>query len=163
VTGRLTGTRLDQAGVPVDADFYLCGPGPFMDDMAAALAARGVSPDHVTTEVFGARATYLSGMFDHVVRSPHPPAGRPGSGPLVLFSRSNLSVRWDPSFGTLLELAEACDVPAGFGCRTGVCHLCQSGLVSGEVSYGVQPLEPPGAGQALLCCSRPQTDVALDL
>ena len=102
-------------------------------------------------------------MFTHTVRAPHPPRGPRGTGPLVLFSRSNLSVRWDPSFGTLLDLAEACDVPAGFGCRTGVCHLCQSGLVSGEVRYQVEPLEPPPAGQALLCCSAPRSDVALNL
>ncbi|MBV9192782.1 MAG: 2Fe-2S iron-sulfur cluster binding domain-containing protein [Solirubrobacterales bacterium] len=50
-------------------------------------------------------------------------------------------MRWDLSFGTLLDLAEACDVPAGFGCRTGVCHACQSGLVSGEVHYQFEPLE----------------------
>jgi ferredoxin len=54
-------------------------------------------------------------------------------------------------------------VPAGFGCRTGVCHPCQGSLVSGEVSYQVEPLEPPPAGQALLCCSHPRGDVALDL
>ena len=102
-------------------------------------------------------------MSGHVSRPPHPPAGPPGPGPLVLFSRSNLSVSWDPAFGSLLDFAEACDVPVGFGCRTGACHNCQSGLVSGEVAYQLEPLEPPPAGQALLCCSHPQSDLALDL
>jgi ferredoxin-NADP reductase/MOSC domain-containing protein YiiM/ferredoxin len=163
VTGRLTGAVLGEAGIPIDADFYLCGPAAFMADMAAALASRGVAPDRVRTETFGPREAHLPGMFSHVVRAPHPPSGPHGTGPLVLFSRSNLAVRWDPSFGTLLDLAEACDVPAGFGCRTGVCHICQSGLVGGEVCYQVEPLEPPPAGQALLCCSTPRGDVALDL
>src|SRR5205823_4933358 len=124
---------------------------------------RGVTPDRVSTEVFGPRQAYLPGMFNHIPRPPHLPAGPAGTGPLVLFSRSNLTVRWDPSFRSLLNLAEACDVPAGFGCRTGVCHLCQSGLVSGDVEYRVKPLEPPLAGQVLLCCAQPRSDLALDL
>jgi ferredoxin-NADP reductase/MOSC domain-containing protein YiiM/ferredoxin len=163
LTGRLSGAGLEAAGVPVDADFYICGPESFMDAMAAALAARGVGPDRVKTELFGARDVYRSGLFGHVSRPPHLPAGPPGPGPLVLFSRSNLSVQWDPGFGSLLNFAEACDVPVGFGCRTGVCHNCQSGLVSGEVAYQVEPLEDPPAGQVLLCVSHPQTDLALDL
>jgi len=162
-TGRLTAAVLGEAGVPIDADFYVCGPAGFMEDMAAALAARGVAPGRVRTEKFGPRDAYRPGMPTHAARAPHPPPGARGTGPLVLFSRSNLSVRWDPSFPTLLDLAEACDVPTGFGCRTGVCHLCQSGLVSGDVCYQTEPLEPPPAGQALLCCSTPRSDVALDL
>ena len=162
-SGRLSGAAFEAVGVPVEADFYICGPEPFMDAMAAMLAARGVPPNRVKTELFGARDVYRSGMFGHVSRPPHPPAGPPGTGPLVLFSRSNLSVRWDAAFGNLLDFAEACDVPVGFGCRTGVCHNCQSGLVSGEVVYQVEPLEPPPAGQVLVCCSHPETDLALDL
>jgi ferredoxin-NADP reductase/ferredoxin len=163
VAGRLTAAVFERPGFPMDGDFFICGPAAFMDDLAAALAARGVTPDRVRTEAFGPREAYLPGMFGHTPRPPHPPSGSEGSGPLVLFSRSNLSVRWDPSFGTLLELAEACDVPAGFGCRTGVCHLCQSGLVSGDVSYRVEPLESPPDGEVLLCCTHPRTDIALDL
>jgi ferredoxin-NADP reductase/MOSC domain-containing protein YiiM len=163
IAGRLSEAELERAGVPMDADFYLCGPQSFMDALAAALAARGVMPDRVRTELFGPTDVYRSGLLDHVSRPPHPPPGAAGEGPLVLFSRSNLSVRWDPLFGSLLDLAEACDVPAGFGCRTGVCHACQSGLVSGEVDYRYDPLEPPPPGQVLLCCSQPRGDLALDL
>jgi ferredoxin-NADP reductase/ferredoxin len=161
--GRLSAAELERAGVPTDADFYICGPPSFMEELAAALAARGVTPDRIRTELFGPREVYRSGLFDHVTRAPHPPAGPEGKGPLVLFGRSNLSVRWDRSFGSLLDLAEACDVPAGFGCRTGVCHTCQSGLVSGEVDYQYDPLEPPPPGQVLLCCTQPRGDLALDL
>jgi hypothetical protein len=34
-----------------------------------------------------------------------------------------------------LELAEACDVPVRWSCRTGVCHTCECGLISGSVKY----------------------------
>ena len=163
VTGHLTGAALADAGVPSDADFYLCGPGAFMHDIAAALTANGVAPDRVRTEVFGPSDVYRSGIVGLEKRAPHQPDGAPGPGPLVLFSRSNLSVEWAPAFGSLLDLAEACDVPVGFGCRTGVCHNCESGLVSGEVDYQIEPLEPPGPSRLLMCCSHPRTDIALDL
>jgi ferredoxin len=60
-------------------------------------------------------------------------------------------------------LAEACDVPVRWSCRTGVCHECLTGLVSGELAYQPEPLEPPESGSALICCSQPRTEVTLDL
>jgi ferredoxin len=50
-----------------------------------------------------------------------------------------------------------------WSCRTGVCHNCESGLVSGRVAYGPEPLDPPAAGNLLVCCSRPEGDVVIDL
>jgi ferredoxin len=96
-------------------------------------------------------------------RAPHAPAGPAGTGPHVAFTRSGLTVRWDDRFGSLLELAEACDVPAGWSCRMGVCHTCECGLVDGEVAYDPRPLTLPAAGDALTCCARPLGDVALEL
>jgi ferredoxin len=81
----------------------------------------------------------------------------------VAFARSGLTVRWSASFGSLLELAEACDVPVKWSCRTGVCHTCESGLVSGSVRYDPEPVDQPADGDLLICCSRPQTDVIVDL
>ena len=163
VTGRVTADVLDQAGVPADADFYLCGPVPFMHDIAAALTARGAAPDRVRQEIFGPADPITPGVVGAPKRAPHPPAGQPGPGPAISFSRSNLSVAWDPAFASLLELAEACDVPVRFSCRSGVCHTCETGLVSGEVSYRPDPLEPPEPGSVLICCSQPAGEVTLDL
>lgn len=95
--------------------------------------------------------------------TPHQPAGDPGTGPVVSFTRSGLNVRWAAEYGSLLELAEACDVPADFGCRSGVCHLCKTGILSGAVDYSPEPLEEPEPGTVLLCCSAPAQPVALDL
>jgi ferredoxin len=89
--------------------------------------------------------------------------GPAGVGPLVSFARSGLNVRWAPAFQSLLELAEACDVPVRWACRTGVCHTCETGLISGGVGYRPEPLEPPADGNALICCSRPQGDIVIDL
>jgi ferredoxin-NADP reductase/MOSC domain-containing protein YiiM len=163
VPGHLTAEVLDAAGVPAEADCYLCGPVKFMQDMAAALTARGAAPDRIYREVFGPADPIAPGVVRRPERAPHQPAGPPGPGPLVSFSRSNLSAPWDPAFASLLELAEACDVPVRFSCRSGVCHTCVTGLVSGEVSYRPDPLEGPEPGSVLICCSQPGGEVTLDL
>ena len=81
----------------------------------------------------------------------------------MTFSRSGLAVRWAAADGTLLELAEACDVPVSWSCRAGVCHRCESGLVAGEVVYDPEPLDAPVPGHLLLCCSQPRGPITLDL
>ena len=48
-------------------------------------------------------------------------------------------------------------------CATGVCHTCECGLISGSVKYDPEPLEPPAAGNLLICCSRPRHDRAIDI
>ncbi len=160
VRGRLDLALLE---LPRVADFYVCGPDAFMREMGAALTARGVAPERVATEVFGAVAVHRSGIVNGDARAPHPPDGAAGTGPAITFARSNLTIPWDDRFGNLLDFAEACDVPVGFGCRNGVCHNCESGLLSGSVSYEPDPLEPPSEGRILVCCSRPGSELTLDL
>ncbi len=158
-TGRLTTDRLATLGLPADATAYVCGPASFMADMTAGLTALGVSSVH--TEQFAALAPLNPGLTGVPVRRPHPPSGPPGAGPLVTFARSGLTV---PFTGrSVLELAEACDVPTRWSCRTGVCHNCVTPLLSGELAYDPDPLEAPADGQVLVCCARPRTDVVLDM
>jgi ferredoxin-NADP reductase/MOSC domain-containing protein YiiM len=161
--GHLTASVLEEIGAPRDADFYLCGPPAFLADLRAGLAVRGVAPGSIHAEVFGPGPSSTPGIAPVVPARPHPPAGPAGEGPVVSFARSGLETRWSPRFQSLLELAEACDVPVRWSCRTGVCHSCESGLVSGRVRYEPEPVEPPAPGAALVCCSRPEGDVVLDL
>jgi ferredoxin-NADP reductase/MOSC domain-containing protein YiiM/ferredoxin len=161
--GRLTIGALEEVGVPRDADFYLCGPPAFLRDLTGGLAGWGVARGRIHTEVFGPSESLTPGIAPAAARTPHPPLGPPGTGPLVSFARSGIAVPWNASFGNLLELAEACDVAVRWSCRTGVCHNCKSGLISGSVDYDPEPLDPPEAGSLLICCSRPSGDVVLDL
>jgi ferredoxin-NADP reductase/MOSC domain-containing protein YiiM/ferredoxin len=163
VTGRLDQTSLQAAGVPTDADCYMCGPAGFMGAIGAVLVARGVAPERISTEIFGAIAAHRSGIVDGGDRPPHLPDGPPGIGPVVTFSRSDLAVPWSERYPSLLDFAEACDVPVAFGCRNGTCHTCESGLLSGEVSYDPEPLEAPPDGRVLVCCTRPSSELTLDL
>ena len=161
--GRLSADVLAGLGLPAGADAYICGPAAFMADMSAALAGLGVDGSRVRTEIFGAAPASTPGIAAAPARPPHPPAGEPGTGPQVSFARSGLTVRWDKACASLLELAEACDVPVRWSCRTGVCHTCETGLLAGTVGYDPDPVEPPAAGNTLICCSQPAADLALDL
>lgn len=155
--GHVTLEVLQELGVPLDAQCYLCGPMAWMRELAGGLLTSGVAPERIHTEIFG------SEPLEGAERPPHQPPGEPGAGPEVAFTTSALTVRWDPGFRSLLELAEACDVPVRWSCRTGVCHSCECGLVDGDVAYDPDPLEPPEHGRALICCSRPVSPVALEL
>jgi ferredoxin len=154
---------LGALGLPRDADAYICGPAAFMAEMSAALASLGIGGAYVRTEIFGAAPAQTPGIAPAAARPPHPPAGEPGGGPQVAFARSGLTVRWDPGYGSLLELAEDCDVPVRWSCRTGVCHTCETALMSGTVGYNPDPVDDPADGSALICCSQPRGDLVLDL
>jgi ferredoxin-NADP reductase/MOSC domain-containing protein YiiM len=162
--GRLTRDRLAELGIPPAASAYVCGPAAFMTGMQEALADLGLDPAHLHTELFGALASVNPGITSqHAGGTPHPPPGAPGTGPLVTFARSGLSVPFAAAWPSVLDLADACDVPTRWSCRTGVCHTCSTPLLSGDVTYSPDPLEPPPAGEVLICCSRPGTDIVLDM
>ena len=161
--GHLSVDLLRRLDVPRDAEAYVCGPAGFLVDVTAALVEVGVAAPRIHTEIFGSQPALTPGIAPAPLRPPHPPAGRPGDGPAVSFVRSDLTVPWGADYGSLLELAEACDVPARWSCRTGVCHNCESGLLSGAVSYDPEPVDEPAAGNVLICSARPRTAVVLDL
>jgi ferredoxin-NADP reductase len=161
--GRLNMRVLQQLNLPRDSDFYICGPSSFMSDLSAGLKGSGVAPDRIHTEMFGAGPSITPGVAASPRRPPHLPAGPPGSGALVSFARTGLNVRWRPTFQSLLELAEACDVPVRWSCRTGVCHTCETGLVAGTIGYRPDPVDAPADGNVLICCSQPAGDVVIDL
>jgi ferredoxin-NADP reductase/MOSC domain-containing protein YiiM len=163
-TGRFSRSVFDELGLPRDADVYLCGPTQFMADMKEALTALGVAPERIQIEIFNGAESMTPGVVGAVTRVPHPPSDEANAGPLVSFARSGISAHWDASrYQSILEMAEACDVPVRWACRTGVCHNCESGLVSGAVVYEPEPLDKPADGNLLVCCSQPAGDVVVDL
>ena len=123
LTGRITIGTISEADIPAGAEYYICGPDGFMREISAGLTAHGVPPEQVSMEVFGAKpAVAVAPGLGGARRAPHQPDSPAGDGPPITFSRSGLTAPWDPSYTSLLEFAEACDVPVSFGCRTGVCR-----------------------------------------
>ena len=162
--GRLTASLIATLGLPTDAAVYLCGPSAFMDDMRAALADVGIDAGRIHTESFGALAAINPGVVDAPAPArPHRPAGMPTTGPQVTFSRSGLTANWSSDYYSLLELAEACDVPTRYSCRSGVCHTCLTGVVAGVATYVQAPLDQPPSDSVLICCAAPDGDLVLDL
>jgi ferredoxin-NADP reductase len=154
--GRIGPETMKELGVPLDAEFRICGPTGFVADLEAGLRADAVDPSRIRSESFGGR--------------PRPaPAGRaavaapPADGaPAVAFARSGVNVAWDPACPNLLELAEANAVRAPSGCRIGACHGCRASVLDGAVRHQPEPVQPPPPGSALLCCAVPEGDVVLD-
>ena len=162
--GHLSGPVFEAIGVPRDADVYLCGPAHFMSDMKEVLVEFGVAPARIHVELFNGGESMTPGVVGAVTRPPHPPQPDADTGAMVSFARSGITTRWNATaYESLLELAEACDVPVRWSCRSGVCHSCETGLVSGMVVYRPEPLDKPAAGNVLVCCSQPTTDVVIDL
>jgi len=161
--GRLTAPLLAELDLPREAETYLCGPAPFMEEISAGLTAIGLEAFRIHTEPFGPAPGITPGIAAAPARAPHAPPGSPGAGPTIEFARSNLAVPWSSGYANLLELAEACDVPVRWSCRTGVCHTCESAVIAGTVEYEPDPVELPADGSALICCSRPRENVVLDL
>ena len=160
--GHVDVALLEKIGVPQNSEFYLCGPSSFLQAMREGLEQWSVPAESVHMEIFGALEAITPGM-EQVSHTPHPPPGPPGPGPSVSFARSGISASWDPKLKSLLELAEACDVPVRWSCRMGVCHTCVTGLIGGSVGYNPEPLERPASGNVLVCCSQPSADVVIDL
>jgi ferredoxin-NADP reductase/MOSC domain-containing protein YiiM len=163
-TGHLSRSVFDEVGISRESDVYLCGPTRFMADMKEALATLGLAAERIHVELFNGSESMTPGVVGSATRVPHLPKDDTNTGPLVSFARSGIAAHWKASaYQSILELAEACDVPVRWSCRTGVCHNCECGLVSGAVVYGPEPLEEPAEGNLLVCCSQPVRDVVIDL
>jgi ferredoxin-NADP reductase len=139
-----------------DYEFYLCGPPPFMASLYKGLKSLNLSDERIHYEFFGRGATLHQerlGGFDS-------PARQLGDrAPVaVRFARSGIEVTWDPSKGTLLDLAESEGLRPAYSCRSGICQTCSTRVVSGAADYLEAPMTPPGEGQALICCSYPRPD-----
>jgi ferredoxin-NADP reductase len=161
--GRITADVVGRLGLPTDAHVYLCGPPLFMAELTATFRGLGFAADHVHTESFGTLSAITPGVVGGFDGPPRLPDGAPGTGPPVTFARSGLTARWAERYGSVLEMAEACRVPVRWSCRTGVCHTCETNLVSGAVAYSPEPVDAPAPGNVLICCARPRDDLVVDL
>ncbi|WP_343714690.1 pyridoxamine 5'-phosphate oxidase family protein [Inquilinus sp.] len=138
-----------------DYDVYLCGPAGFMQAMRAALDSLGVRPERIRSEAFAA------GSAAPVDPTTLPPAVAEAQ---VEFRASGRSAAWDPSRGSLLDLAEAAGIQAPWSCRSGLCGTCAARVAEGAVTYAEPPAGAPGPGEALVCCAIPASDrVVLEL
>ena len=141
-----------------DFDFYLCGPEPFMKALHDGLLAWPVPDARIHYEHFGPPT-----LLKSVRLQSHTAEGSGADTVDVSFARTGLTVAWDPSVGSLLDLAELHGLRPDFSCRSGICHTCMSRLIDGHVEYLLDIADQPDPGHVLICCSRPRTSVVIDL
>ena len=135
-----------------DYDFYLCGPTPFMEAVYEALKAMNVADDRINYEFFGSGASLgkkqSNGLSIAEIADQRPVE--------VQFARSGIQVTWDPSRGSLLDLAESEGLQPAYSCRSGVCQTCATRISRGEVAYTEQPMVDPGECTVLICSAYPK-------
>jgi ferredoxin-NADP reductase/MOSC domain-containing protein YiiM len=155
---RVTTDVLDRLVPELDADFYVCGPVPFMADIVSGLLERGVPERQVHYEFFGT-ATSLFGERDD-----GEPALDAGGRPiLVTFAQSGKTIPWRTDSYSLLSLAERAGLRPDASCRSGLCNTCACRIDDGEVEYALEPMDAVPPGEVLVCCARPRTSVMIDL
>lgn len=130
-------------------DFYLCGPGPFMQSMYDGLRLLGAPDANIHSEAFGPSSL----RREMTVKAGQYPVATTGVD--VAFSRSGKHLKWSPESGSLLELAELAGLDLEFGCRSGSCGACSTAILEGKVSYLSAPTFPVADGQVLICCAAP--------
>ena len=138
---------------PASADFFLCGPPPFMEASRTILTGLGVEPERIMQESFG-------------VSAPQPATSGPGAetGVLVEFARSGKTclVR---AGQTVLEAAEERGIGIPSSCRQGQCGTCKTKLLEGNVRMDAEEgLDPDSKarGFVLTCVGYAEGAVKLD-
>jgi len=158
--GRVNVEMLKQVLPPAAYDFYLCGPTPFMKSLYDGLLKWGVAETRIHYEFFGPASELRKG--GEAARKATA-AAQDDEKFEVSFAKSGLTAMWDPSSETILDFAEAQGLRPDFSCRTGICHTCMSRLIEGEVEYVTEPLDMPDPGCVLICCSRPRSNIVVDV
>jgi ferredoxin-NADP reductase len=133
-------------GDRVDADFYVCGPGPYMDVVEAGLAKLGVEAERVFIERFV------------VPEEPAAPAsdGRTESVVIKLDHREHV-LGYQPG-DTVLETARRGGLRPPYQCESGSCATCMAHLDEGTVRMRVNnalTAEEVQEGWVLTCQSLP--------
>jgi ferredoxin-NADP reductase len=157
--GYVDGALLQRLLPHSDLDFYLCGPGRFIDSLRNSLLGSGVDEQRIHSEHFNAALT----LADATVSEPIATERRQNQSVQVWFARSRVVACWEPGTASILELAETAGLAPDSACRAGVCQICTQRLVQGEVAHLPEPAQMPEPGFILPCCARPVTDVVVDL
>lgn len=140
-------------------EYYLCGPGPFMDSLVNGLYEWGVPKKDVYFEAFGP-STVKTGAKE-APKTPEEATSQLACE--VSFAKSSKSGKWKPDLENIWNFAAENDVNLEGGCMAGNCGCCQTAIKSGEVEYpGGTPGYEVEAGCCLPCVACPKGNLVLD-
>jgi uncharacterized protein len=139
-------------------EYFLCGPGAFMESITEDLRKWGVPEDWVHFEAFGPASVKRAAAPEAKVGVTFPPFG----GLDVTFAKSGKTLTWRGGGVSLLELAEEAQIKIDAGCRAGNCGSCIVAIKSGKVDYiGLHGADVE-EGSCLACICRPATALVID-
>ncbi|WP_326545939.1 ferredoxin--NADP reductase [Mycolicibacterium sp. ND9-15] len=104
-----------------DADYYICGPGPFMDTVEETLLTNGVSRDRLHLERFA-----VAPAADDVVE-----AAEQTEEVIIELDRKTTTAPYRAG-NTLLQTARIAGLRAPSSCETGSCGTCMARIESGS-------------------------------
>lgn len=137
--------------------YFICGPGPMMDAIEAALLARGVGKDKILIERF--TTGELSAAQAAAARALEERAA--GKKMSVTLGGRRVRIAFDPDKHSILDNVRAAGLPAPFACKGGVCATCRAKVTSGEVkmkqNYALSEQEL-AEGYVLTCQAAPASD-----
>ncbi len=165
--GRLSLDILRQA-VPdfMDRAVFVCGPKPYMDAVRAMLREAGfdMARHHEESFDFGALP---QGEQEAAAEAEKALDAAPAGGVRtfrVEFAKTRRVLEC-PEDITVLEAARKAGIRLPSSCSKGLCGTCKSKIAAGTVSMthagGIRQREID-AGMALLCCSKPTSDLVVE-
>jgi 3-ketosteroid 9alpha-monooxygenase subunit B len=148
-------------GGQLDADFYICGPAPFMDLVEGTLLGLGVEADDIFIERFTTAAESEPGtVADAIGTDPIGTAqhGMDMPATLVVILRGKRHEIPYRAGDTVLETARRASLAAPYSCEAGNCATCMAFLQEGTVTMRVNDALSPEEveeGWVLTCQSLP--------
>jgi ferredoxin-NADP reductase len=132
------------------ADFYICGPGPYMDTVEAGLSMLGVAPTEVFIERF---------VLPEAEPAPAGVASSVTESLVIKLEQQETTVPYQAG-DTLLEAARRAGLSPPFSCEQGNCATCMAHLDEGAATMRVNnalSADEIDTGWVLTCQSLPST------
>jgi len=138
----------------LDNEYFICGPGPMMENVSMALKELIVNPDKIHIEYFSAPVA-----AEEIKKEEVPPVVAAGVKATIILDKAKHEVILKNN-ETILEGAIRIGIDPPFACQGGSCCTCRALLEEGEVkmavNYGLSSSEVKKK-YILTCQSRPTT------
>lgn len=136
------------------ADFYVCGPGPYMDTVEAGLSTLDVTPDRVFIERF---------VLPEPVQVPAGADASVTESVVIKLERQETMVPYKAG-DTILETARRAGLSPPFSCEQGSCATCMAHLDEGTARMRVNNALTPDevdTGWVLTCQGLPTSPMVV--
>ena len=81
----------------------------------------------------------------------------------ITLAENSQCIEFTAGCPSLLHCLESQKIDVAYQCREGYCGACRATLVSGNVKYNEEPLAFVRDGEILLCCSKPNGNISINL